>query len=53
MDGEIILVDEVLTRLFALLARRVVAWREPPSFDKQFVRDYLKTLTGIDAASRS
>ena len=32
-------------RLVALLARRhVSAGRTPPSFDKQYVRDYLETL---------
>lgn len=46
VDGEIILVDEVLTpdssRFWPAESWRPGA--NPPSFDKQFVRDYLKTL---------
>ena len=41
------LIDEILTRrLLAFLARRYLSRRAPvpPSYDKQFVRDYLETL---------
>jgi phosphoribosylaminoimidazole-succinocarboxamide synthase len=37
--GELTLMDEVLT------PDRYVPGKSPPSFDKQFVRDYLETLT--------
>ncbi len=46
-DGTLTLMDEVLTPgLLALLAGRHAArvGTSPPSFDKQFVRDYLETL---------
>jgi len=46
LDGEIILIDEVLTpdssRFWPESEYQVGA--NPPSFDKQFVRDYLETL---------
>ena len=45
-DGELVLIDEVLTpdssRFWA--ADGYAAGANPPSFDKQFVRDYLDTL---------
>ena len=45
-DGELVLIDEVLTpdssRFW--LADRYAPGTSPPSFDKQFVRDYLETL---------
>lgn len=45
-DGELILIDELLTpdssRLWPAATYR--AGINPPSFDKQFVRDYLETL---------
>ncbi len=47
-DGELRLMDEVLTadssRFWPADSYRTGA--SPPSFDKQFVRDYLETLTG-------
>ena len=45
--GEIILVDEVLTPDSSRFwpASEYVAGMSPPSFDKQYVRDYLETLT--------
>jgi len=46
MHGELVLMDEVLTpdssRFWPVDAYRPGA--SPPSFDKQFVRDYLETL---------
>lgn len=45
-DGKILLIDEILTpdssRFWSLENYR--AGQSPPSFDKQFVRDYLETL---------
>jgi phosphoribosylaminoimidazole-succinocarboxamide synthase len=47
LDGRVILIDEVLTpdssRYWPAAEYRVGI--SPPSFDKQFVRDYLETLT--------
>lgn len=47
LDGEIILIDECLTpdssRFWPAADYRLGV--SPPSFDKQFVRDYLETLT--------
>ncbi|KRT67914.1 MAG: phosphoribosylaminoimidazole-succinocarboxamide synthase [Candidatus Rokubacteria bacterium CSP1-6] len=45
--GEIILVDEVLTPDSSRFwpASEYVPGMSPPSFDKQYVRDYLETLT--------
>jgi phosphoribosylaminoimidazole-succinocarboxamide synthase len=47
LDGRVILIDEVLTpdssRYWPAADYRVGT--SPPSFDKQFVRDYLETLT--------
>lgn len=47
LDGEILLIDECLTpdssRFWPEAEYRVGC--SPPSFDKQFVRDYLETLT--------
>ena len=47
LDGELILIDEVLTpdssRFWPADQYRVGI--SPPSFDKQYVRDYLETLT--------
>lgn len=47
LDGRIILIDEVLTpdssRYWPAADYRIGT--SPPSFDKQFVRDYLETLT--------
>ncbi len=47
LDGRVILIDEVLTpdssRYWPAADYRVGI--SPPSFDKQFVRDYLETLT--------
>ena len=49
-DGTLVLMDEVLTadssRFWPADAYRPGI--SPPSFDKQFVRDYLETLTGWD-----
>jgi phosphoribosylaminoimidazole-succinocarboxamide synthase len=46
LDGRVILIDEVLTpdssRYWPAADYRVGT--SPPSFDKQFVRDYLETL---------
>ncbi|MFV0337685.1 MAG: phosphoribosylaminoimidazolesuccinocarboxamide synthase [Chthoniobacterales bacterium] len=46
IDGDVILIDEVLTpdssRFWA--ADKYAPGSSPPSFDKQFVRDYLNTL---------
>ena len=46
IDGELILIDEVLTPDSSRFwpAASYVAGRNPPSFDKQYVRDYLETL---------
>ena len=46
LDGELILIDEVLTPDSSRFwpADRYEAGMSPPSFDKQFVRDYLETL---------
>lgn len=45
-NGEIVLIDEVLTPDSSRFwpADRYVPGSSPPSFDKQFVRDYLETL---------
>ncbi len=45
-DGELILIDEVLTPDSSRFwpADRYEVGTSPPSFDKQFVRDYLETL---------
>ena len=45
-DGELILIDEVLTPDSSRFwpSDRYAAGMSPPSFDKQFVRDYLDTL---------
>ena len=45
-DGELVLIDEVLTPDSSRFwpADEYVAGMSPPSFDKQFVRDYLDTL---------
>jgi phosphoribosylaminoimidazole-succinocarboxamide synthase len=46
-NGELVLIDEVLTpdssRFWPM--DRYAPGQSPPSFDKQFVRDYLETLT--------
>jgi phosphoribosylaminoimidazole-succinocarboxamide synthase len=46
-DGKLILIDEVLTPDSSRFwpADKYVAGRGQPSFDKQFVRDYLETLS--------
>jgi phosphoribosylaminoimidazole-succinocarboxamide synthase len=46
-EGEVILVDEVLTPDSSRFwpADRYAPGRSPPSFDKQYVRDYLETLS--------
>ena len=46
-DGKLILIDEVLTPDSSRFwpADKYAAGRGQPSFDKQFVRDYLETLT--------
>jgi phosphoribosylaminoimidazole-succinocarboxamide synthase len=46
MDGELLLIDEVLTPDSSRFwpADQYVVGQSPPSFDKQFVRDYLETL---------
>ncbi len=46
VDGELILIDECLTPDSSRFwpADSYVAGQSPPSFDKQFVRDYLETL---------
>ena len=45
-DGELVIIDEVLTPDSSRFwpADRYVPGTSPPSFDKQFVRDYLETL---------
>ena len=45
-DGELVLIDEVLTPDSSRFwpADRYAPGASPPSFDKQFVRDYLETL---------
>ena len=45
-DGELVLIDEVLTPDSSRFwpADEYVTGTSPPSFDKQFVRDYLDTL---------
>ena len=45
-DGELILIDECLTPDSSRFwpADQYVTGQSPPSFDKQFVRDYLETL---------
>ena len=45
-DGELVLIDEVLTPDSSRFwpSDRYAAGMSPPSFDKQFVRDYLDTL---------
>jgi phosphoribosylaminoimidazole-succinocarboxamide synthase len=52
VDGELILIDEVLTPDSSRFwpADQYVAGRPQPSFDKQFVRDWLGT-TGWDKNS--
>jgi phosphoribosylaminoimidazole-succinocarboxamide synthase len=50
-DGTLTLMDEVLTRRFLTVLAGRAMYRSgisPPSFDKQFVRDYLETLGGWD-----
>ena len=46
IDGELLLIDEVLTPDSSRFwpADQYVIGQSPPSFDKQFVRDYLETL---------
>jgi phosphoribosylaminoimidazole-succinocarboxamide synthase len=46
MDGELLLIDECLTPDSSRFwpAVEYVVGQSPPSFDKQFVRDYLETL---------
>ena len=46
VDGEIILIDEVLTPDSSRFwpKNEYVLGKNPPSFDKQFVRDYLESL---------
>ena len=46
LDGQLILIDEVLTPDSSRFwpADQFVAGKSQPSFDKQFVRDYLETL---------
>lgn len=46
LDGELLLIDEVLTPDSSRFwpADQYVVGQSPPSFDKQFVRDYLETL---------
>jgi len=46
LDGQLLLIDEVLTPDSSRLwpADHYVVGQSPPSFDKQFVRDYLETL---------
>ena len=45
-DGELVLIDEVLTPDSSRFwpADEYAAGTSPPSFDKQFVRDFLDTL---------
>jgi phosphoribosylaminoimidazole-succinocarboxamide synthase len=47
VDGRLIWIDEALTPDSSRFweSTKVVAGKTPPSFDKQFVRDYLETLT--------
>lgn len=47
VDGQIILIDEVLTPDSSRFwpADKYVVGQEQPSYDKQFVRDYLSSLT--------
>jgi phosphoribosylaminoimidazole-succinocarboxamide synthase len=47
VDGRLIWIDEALTPDSSRFweSSKVEAGRTPPSFDKQFVRDYLETLT--------
>jgi phosphoribosylaminoimidazole-succinocarboxamide synthase len=46
VDGRLLLIDEVLTPDSSRFwpADQYVVGKSPPSFDKQFVRDYLETL---------
>jgi phosphoribosylaminoimidazole-succinocarboxamide synthase len=46
LDGKLLLIDEVLTPDSSRFwpADQYVIGQSPPSFDKQFVRDYLETL---------
>jgi phosphoribosylaminoimidazole-succinocarboxamide synthase len=46
VDGELLLIDECLTPDSSRFwpADQYVVGKSPPSFDKQFVRDYLETL---------
>ena len=46
IDGELLLIDECLTPDSSRFwpADQYAVWQSPPSFDKQFVRDYLETL---------
>ena len=46
VDGKLLLIDEVLTPDSSRFwpADQYVVGKSPPSFDKQFVRDYLETL---------
>ncbi len=46
VDGEVVLIDECLTPDSSRFwpADQYVVGQSPPSFDKQFVRDYLETL---------
>ena len=46
VDGELILIDECLTPDSSRFwpADSYVTGQSPPSYDKQFVRDYLETL---------
>jgi phosphoribosylaminoimidazole-succinocarboxamide synthase len=52
-DGELILIDEVLTPDSSRFwpAAEYAVGSSPPSFDKQFVRDWLET-TGWDKSSQ-
>ncbi len=49
-DGSLVLMDEVLTADSSRFwpADAYAPGSSPPSFDKQFVRDYLETVTGWD-----
>ena len=49
-DGELVLMDEVLTADSSRFwpADSYAPGMSPPSFDKQFVRDYLETITSWD-----
>jgi phosphoribosylaminoimidazole-succinocarboxamide synthase len=46
IDGKLLLIDECLTPDSSRFwpADQYVVGQSPPSFDKQFVRDYLETL---------